>query len=379
MDIPDIIGQQTAVDSLNNMINRKMVPHALLLTGQTGYGSLYLAKNFAQSILSESVSDENKAAFKHKIDHFTHPDLHMFYPINITQEVKSKPRQRDFIKNWRNFIEDSLYQDLSSWFRYIGLQNRQGIINVSQAKDIVDALKYKPYEASSKVAIIWGLEYMNTEASNKLLKLIEEPPANSYLIMISENRDRLLPTILSRCQELPLKPLSAQQIADYLINHFDIDQLKANYISEQSNHSLAKALDLIKDKDQDADFEKRIIDWVRHAFMATKNKSAIVSLIDWSVELSREKVDYQKNFLQFCLLFFRQAYLYNKGLYNLVYFESNISGFGFDKFSGFITDKNYAEIISKINQSIFHLDRNVNARNVFTDTSFQLTKLLHKH
>jgi DNA polymerase-3 subunit delta' len=379
MDISNIIGQDTAVASLNNMIKRKMIPHALLFTGNTGYGSLSLAINFAKSILSENVKSENIDAFHRKIDQFTHSDLHLFFPINVTQEVKSKPQKNDFIEDWRKFIKDTPYKELSYWFRYIGLQNRQGIINVSQAKDIVDALKYKPYEASSKVAIIWGLEYMNIEASNKLLKLIEEPPVNSYLILISENKDRLLPTILSRCQELPVKPLSPQLIVDYLTRQFNIDDLHANHIAEQSNQSLAKAINLVNANDQDSNYEKRIIEWVRYAFMATKKKSAIESLINWSVDLSREKVDYQKNFLQFCLLFFRQAYLNNKGLSNLVYFESKVSGFSFDKFSAFIHDNNYPEIINKLSESILHLERNINTRNIFTNTSFQLTKLLHKN
>jgi DNA polymerase-3 subunit delta' len=373
IDLPE---QELAVRSINNMIATGKFPHALLLTGKNGFGPLKLVMNIAKVLLSQGNEQDNKQQVL-KVENASHPDLHLFFPINTTKTVKSKPRKTDFINDWREFTKISLYQDHSHWFQYIGIENKQGIINVQQARDVVDSLKLKPYEAQAKVAIIWGAEFMNREAGNKLLKVIEEPPANSYLILMSESKEDLLSTILSRCQEIPLTPLSNSFITDHLVAHYKLDNIKADMIAEQSEHSLSKAIRLVQQTDDDADHEKRFIDWVRIAFLVRKNTSAMQDLMEWSTQLSREKKGYQRSFLLFCQQFFRQAYLNNLKLYDLVFYKPKDTDFSFDKFSKFIHHKNYSLIMNNLEDSIFHLDRNVNQKALLTDMSLQLTKLIH--
>jgi len=369
--------QDLAAKSINNMIATGKFPHALLLTGKNGYGTLQLALHIAKAILSGSKQTDSSDILHKKIDHFTHPDLHIFYPINTTKAITKKPRKNDFISDWRAFIDNTLYQDYTDWFQFIGIENKQGIINVQQAKDVVDSLKLKPYEADAKVSLIWGAEFMNREAANKLLKLIEEPPANSYLILMCENRDRLLPTIQSRCQEIALLPLSPKFIADHLCQHYHLDRVNALQISEQSDHSLSKAIHLAKETDHQVDYEKWFIQWVRYAFLVSKKKAAMQNLMEWSVQLSREKKAYQRSFLMFCQQFFRQAYLNNIQLDDLVFYQLKDQDFSFDKFSQFIHDSNYQLIMNRLEDAIFCLDRNVNTKALLTDLSLQLTKLLH--
>ena len=376
MDRIDLPEQELAVRSINNMMATGKFPHALLLTGKNGFGPLKLAMNIAKVLLSQGNEQDNKQQV-FKVENASHPDLHLFFPINTTKTVKSKPRKTDFINDWREFTKISLYQDHSDWFQYIGIENKQGIINVQQARDVVDSLKLKPYEAQAKVAIIWGAEFMNREAGNKLLKVIEEPPANSYLILMSESKEALLSTILSRCQEIPLTPLSNSFITDHLVAHYNLDNIKADMIAEQSEHSLSKAIRLVQQTDDDADHEKRFIDWVRYAFLVRKNTAAMQDLMEWSTQLSREKKGYQRSFLLFCQQFFRQAYLNNLKLYDLVFYMPKDTDFSFDKFSKFIHHKNYPLIMKNLEDSIFHLDRNVNQKALLTDMSLQLTKLIH--
>ena len=375
MDRIDLPEQQLAVRSINNMLETGKFPHALLLTGKNGFGSLKLAMNIAKVLLSQGNEQHDQQ--KLKVEKASHPDLHLFFPINTTKTVKSKPRKTDFMNDWRDFTKASLYQDHSDWFQYIGIENKQGIINVQQAKDVVDSLKLKPYEARAKVAVIWGAEFMNREAGNKLLKVIEEPPANSYLILMSESKEALLSTILSRCQEIPLSPLSNSYITDHLVAHYNLDKIKANMIAEQSDHSLSKAIRLAQQTDDDADHEKRFIDWVRFAFLVRKNTAVMQDLMEWSVQLSREKKGYQRSFLLFCQQFFRQAYLNNLDLGDLVFYKPKDPDFAFDKFSKFIHHKNYPLIIKNLEDCIFQLDRNVNQKALLTDMSLQLTKLIH--
>ena len=376
MDRIDLPEQELAVRSINNMMATGKFPHALLLTGKNGFGPLKLAMNIAKVLLSQGNEQDNKQQVL-KVENASHPDLHLFFPINTTKTVKSKPRKTDFINDWREFTKISLYQDHSDWFQYIGIENKQGIINVQQARDVVDSLKLKPYEAQAKVAIIWGAEFMNREAGNKLLKVIEEPPANSYLILMSESKEALLSTILSRCQEIPLTPLSNSFITDHLVAHYNLDNIKADMIAEQSEHSLSKAIRLVQQTDDDADHEKRFIDWVRYAFLVRKNTAAMQDLMEWSTQLSREKKGYQRSFLLFCQQFFRQAYLNNLKLYDLVFYMPKDTDFSFDKFSKFIHHKNYPLIMKNLEDCIFHLDRNVNQKALLTDMSLQLTKLIH--
>ena len=374
VDLPE---QKLASQSINNMIATGKFPHAMLLTGKTGFGSLHLAIQLAKAILTFKKEVNASDQLEKKIDHFMHPDLHTFYPINTTKTIKSKPTKNDFVSSWREFIKNSLYQDHSDWFKHIGLENKQGIINVQQAKDVVDSLKLKPYEADAKVALIWGANYMNQEAANKLLKIIEEPPANSYLILMSENKDQLLSTILSRCQEISLLPLNHQFIADYLSKHYNLNKIKAVHVADQADRSLSKAIRLAKQTDQQSDFEQKFIQWVRYAFLVSKKKAAMQNLIEWSTQLASEKKDYQRNFLLFCLQFFRQAYLNNQQLEDLVFYQPEDEKFSFDKFSNFIHETNYPLIIESLENSIYELDRNVNTKALLADISLQLAKLLH--
>jgi len=140
--------QELAVRSINNMLETGKFPHALLLTGKNGFGSLKLAMNIATVLLSQENEQEEQQM--HKVEQASHPDLHLFFPINTTKTVKSKPRKTDFMNDWRDFTKRFLYQDHSDWFQYIGLENKQGIINVQQAKDVVDSLKIKTLRSACK-------------------------------------------------------------------------------------------------------------------------------------------------------------------------------------------------------------------------------------
>ena len=369
--------QESAAKSISNMIETGKFPHALLLTGKNGYGTLKLALHITKAILSKNIQKNQTGHLFKKIDHFTHPDLHIFYPINTTKTVKSKPKKNDFISEWREFIKKSLYQDFTDWFQHIGIENKQGIINVQQAKDVVESLKLKPYEADAKVSLIWGAEFMNREAGSKLLKLIEEPPANSYLILMSENKELLLSTILSRCQEIPLLPLSPKFIANHLSDYYQMDNVKAIQIAEQADHSLSKAIHLTNQTDYQVDYEQWFIQWVRFAFLVSQKKAVLQDLMAWSTQLSREQKGSQRNFLMFCQQFFRQAYFQSHHLSDLVLYQPKDKSFSFDKFSQFIHDRNYLLIMTRLEDAIFQLDRNVNTKALLTDLSLQLTKLLH--
>jgi len=219
---------------------------------------------------------------------------------------------------------------------------------------------------------------MNNECSNQLLKLIEEPPDKTVLLLLTENAEHVLGTIQSRCQILHIPVLSEEDIYTQLTDNHKVNSNEARKTSHQSNGDFNKALHIIKNDGDEVFFENLFVFWVRTAFKAKGNKSAINDLFDWSEELAKEGRETQKKFLSFCLEIFRQAMLKNYKTDSLIYFESHDGKFSFDKFSAYIHQNNIFEIKDALEDAEYHIERNGNAKIIFTDLSIQLTRLIHR-
>lgn len=378
MIFDSILGLSHLKNHLRNSIHNNRVPHAQLFVGSTGSGTLPMAVAFARELLLYHTTKGRSSSINNLMDQLTHPDLHFVYPINKTTNSSKKPVSKDFISDWRNFLLENPYQTLYDWYTSIGIEKKQGSINVDEAADIVKSLSLKSYEGGPKIMILWCADKMNTAASNKLLKLIEEPPNNTYFILITESPEDILQTIKSRCQRLDFPPLGEADLVDGLLSKFDISEKEALKISQQSDGSFSKAMHLAEHNSDDEMFEKWFITWVRSAFRAKGNKHVVIDLLDWSEDLAKETRETQKRFLNYCILFFRQALLNNYSTKQLVYLSPYDSNFKFEKFSEFISGSNITEIFHVLEEAIFHIERNGNAKMIFSDLSFQLTRFLHK-
>lgn len=219
---------------------------------------------------------------------------------------------------------------------------------------------------------------MRTDAANKLLKLLEEPPEKTIFILISESIDDLLQTIISRCQVVDFLALPEQVITDALIATHKVEANLAKKIAHQCEGNYNKALHLLHKDDDDSVFEEWFINWVRAAFKAKGNASVIADLISWSTTIAKEGRETQKNFLQFCIQFFRQALLLNYKATDLVYLEPNFENFKLEKFAPFVHGNNIADIFKELEDAIYHIERNGNSNIILTDLSIKLTRLLHK-
>ena len=239
-------------------------------------------------------------------------------------------------------------------------------------------LSLKAYEGGYKLMIMWMADKMNTECSNQLLKLAEEPPEKTVLLLLTENVEYVLGTIQSRCQNLHIPLLSEEDIYTQLTNNKQVNTSEARKISHQSNGDFNKTLHIIKNDGDEVLFENLFVFWVRTAFKAKGNKSAINDLFDWSEELAKEGRETQKKFLSFCLEIFRQAMLKNYKADSLIYFESHDGKFSFDKFSAYIHQNNIFEIKGALEDAAYHIERNGNAKIIFTDLSIQLTRFIHR-
>jgi len=381
MQFSEILGQEHIKNHLTQSVQLGRIPHAQLFVGPEGSGTLPMAIAYAQYLLCSNNGAENSGGNEScnlKFLHFAHPDLHFIYPTVTTDEVKSKPKSIDFIQEWREFLNQNTYGGLFDWFKILDVKNKQGEIRVDDAQEIVRSLSLKSYEGGYKVMIIWMADKMNIEASNKLLKILEEPTDRTVFILITENEEDLIQTIRSRCQVLDFNGLPEQVIAEALVKKEKLDQNTASKIARQAQGNYNKALKLISEDNEDLPFEQWFVIWVRAAFKAKGNAAAIHELIEWSEEIAKMGRETQKKFLTYCLEMFRQALLLNYQATSLVYLEPKVEKFKLENFAPFVNGNNIIDIYKELNDAIYHIERNGNAKIILTDLSIKLTRLIHK-
>lgn len=300
MRFSDIPGQQQAKSGLLTMWQNNHFPHALLLSGREGVGGLPMALALAQYIFCENKSETDscgKCAACSKVSRLEHADLHLSYPT-VTPKPGTKAMSKHFIEDFRDYINQTPYSGVYNWLQFINAENKQGNITAEECREIIDQLNLKSYEGGPKVQLIWMAEYLGKEG-NILLKLIEEPPADTFLVLIAENTGDILPTIISRTQLIRLSPLSPQSIADKLSSG-NIDASRAIQIGQMSQGSYAEALRLLQHTENDLFPEVR--SWFNSLF--TNNG---IELTRFAEDWSKSGREQQKNFLHYIIQLLEQT------------------------------------------------------------------------
>ena len=381
MQFSEILGQEHIKSHLTKSADTGRIPHAQLFVGPEGSGTLPMAIAYAQYLICNNQNAENNGsneACNIKFQKTAHPDLHFIFPTVSTDEVKTKPKSIDFIVEWRQFLEKNKYGSLFDWYQVLGVKNKQGEIRVDDSQEILKLLALKSYEGGYKIMIIWMADKLNIAASNKLLKLLEEPTDKTVFILIAENEEDIIQTIRSRCQVLHFNGLPEKVIADSLISNENIDSKIAHKIAHQAQGNYNKALQLLQPDSETTFFEKWFVDWVRAAFRAKGNAAAIQDLIQWSEQIAGLGRETQKKFLHFCIDMFRQALLLNYQTPDLVYIEPQVEKFKLENFAPFVNGNNINDIFKELSDAMYHIERNGNAKIILTDLSIKLTRLIHK-
>jgi DNA polymerase-3 subunit delta' len=310
----DIIGQSTVKKHLTEMVEQNRLSHALLFLGKEGSGALPLALAFAQYVVSlpapspvvedlfggmsaiESVPsfispDEiaNQPNFQ-RAEQLLHPDLHFSYPV-IPRKSGEKTYSHLYITEWREFIKQYPYGNVYDWLQFIGAENKQGNITADECNEIIHKLSLKSFESAFKVLVLWMPEYLKKEG-NKLLKLIEEPPPNTLFILVAENDELILPTILSRCQLVKIPALSDQEVATALVGRAKAPTDTAAQIAGISNGNYREALQLLQHADED--WQSLLREWLNATLKG--GPLAQVKFVEEAAKLGREK---QKQFLRY--------------------------------------------------------------------------------
>ena len=371
-----IIGQEHIKNHLLASAKNGRIPHAQLFIGKEGSGTLPVAIAYAQFLLSHF--SDNPEVSELKVAKLQHPDLHFAFPVTTNDSVKKHPVSNLFLNEWRDFVSKQPYGGLFNWLQSIGVENKQGMIGVDEALEVVKKLQLKSYEGGFKVMIIWMAEKMNIAASNKLLKLIEEPPAKTIFLLITENEDQIITTIRSRCQALHFPVLSEQDIANELLLREKCSESDALKIATQAEGNYNKAVHLLHQDANDLIFEQWFIAWIRTAFKAKGNAAVIQELVVWSETIAKTGRETQKQFLDYCLQFFRQALLLNYKSPELVFLETQTPKFNLQNFAPFVHSENILAIEKELNDALYHIERNGNPKIILLDLSMKLTRFLHK-
>ena len=370
MLLNQVAGQQMAKEGLLRMWQNDHLPHAMLFSGAEGTGGLPLALAFAQFIFCTNKQGYDACGQCndcHKASRLEHADLHMSFP-SIPPKPNTKAMSRYYIQQFREFIVQTPYGTTYDWLQFINAENKQGNITAEECREIIENLSLKSYEGGKKVQIIWRPEYFGKEG-NILLKLIEEPPADTVLILVAEEPETILPTILSRTQIIRLAPVSAADIAQGLTDRSLADPKKAAQVAHISNGSFTEALRLVRHAENDLYPE------VRRWFNALFTNNGL-ELSKFAEEWSKAGREQQKNFLNYTIQLLEHAIRVRYLPQMPPALPSDEAEFVKKLSSQQISFDVMSGMIEKISKTIYYIERNAHAKTQFHVLSIHLVYVI---
>jgi DNA polymerase III subunit delta' len=383
MKFSEVIGKQDIKDRLIQSVRDGRISHAQLFAGGEGSYGLAMALAYASFIQCENpLADDScgncSACVKNR--KLVHPDLHFSFPVVTSPHLREKsPKSSDFINTWRKAVLENPYLDLTAWYEYLGVENKQSFISVEESADIIRKMSLKPYEAEYKILIIWMPEKMRAESANKLLKLIEEPPDRTLFILVTAHRTHLLATILSRTQLVKTPDLSVPELTEAVKTRFSTDARHARRVASLARGSIHTAFSLATETEREFDLETHFITWMRLCyapFHEKDGKYAWSDLNSWIEEVAKSGRENLKLFIGFCLEATRECLISNHGDSSMVRFDEEVIP-NFSRFSRFIHSGNVAEIADLLNKAHYAIERNANPRILLLDLSFKMNRLLN--
>ncbi len=386
----DVIGQHAVKQHLTEMVEQNRLSHALLFLGKEGSGALPLALAFAQFVVCQPgaapvVEDlfggmsalSSGPKFIHpdhleevdsyqKANQLVHPDLHFSFPV-ITKKAGEKPTSSDYISDWREFVKQFPYGNVYDWLQMIGAENKQGNITAEECNDIMRKLSLKSFEAGHKILLLWMPEYLGKEG-NKLLKLIEEPPANTLFILVAENEEQILPTILSRCQLVKIPLLENTEVEQALITRANTPPDTARQIAAITEGNYREALHLLQHADED--WQSLLGDWLKFII-----RRMLQDQVKWTDEISKLGREKQKQFLRYFNHMLEQAI--------------RIKVLGADNIALPANEKDFAQRLNKIasvsqmqamveelDNASYYIERNANGKILFQALTIKLFHII---
>ena len=373
MFFKNIIGQKDIKQQLIQSVKDGYIPHARLLTGPEGVGKVALALAYARYLSCTNRGEEDACGVCPsciKYNKLSHPDLHFVFPI-YKDTKKKKEICDDFLSKWRTFVLQNPYFNLTSWLNFIDAENAQGLIYEQESNEIIRKLNLKAYESAYKIMIVWLPEKMHPACSNKLLKMIEEPPFNTVFLLISENPDEIIGTIQSRTQRLPVPPILPEDMDAALSLKVNNDAERANLV-HLANGNYLKALEIVETGAETKQYLELFKTIMRNSWQ--RNVKNMKAETETFAGLGRER---QKYFLAYAQNLIRENFLYCLNLPEINYLNPEEAGFSIN-FSPYVNEKNVEELMEELALAEKHIESNVNPRMVFFDLSMKIAVLIKK-
>ena len=347
------------------MVHSGRLPHAILFLGPEGSGHLPMALALTRYILcSERTSEEACGHCPNclKTERYIHPDWHFSFPTVGTNGVSEQ-----FMSEWREALAQSPYLNVNQWLQRIGTENQQGNITKEECVQIVRKLSLKSFEGNFKILTMWMPEYLGKEG-NRLLKMIEEPPDETIFILVAENQDLILNTILSRCQLVAFPPLTDETVQEGLISQLGLESSRAQAIAQLANGNYSEALAL--SAEMESDHAVRFLEWLRQCYRG--NGATLVPWVEDFAKLGRES---QKHFFRYGLHFLREFLalkLSGAPMIRLRPVELETA----QKLSSVLSYEQIEPIVNLFNDCIYYIERNANQKVVLLDSSIQMHRFM---
>jgi DNA polymerase-3 subunit delta' len=368
MQFKEIIGQGDIKKQLIQTVVENRVSHAQLFLSPEGSGALPLAIAYAQYLncQNKSATDScGECSSCRKYERYIHPDLHFSYPFFASASVKIAV---DVLEEWRSLLLHDPYFNLDIWRSKLSAENKQANINIAECHDIIKKLSYKAFEAETKVLIMWLPEFLDREG-NALLKIIEEPSPNTLFILVAQNQEQILSTILSRTQIVKIPKLPDNEVEEYLVNKANLSENQATEYSFLADGNLIEAKAMLNDTpNNNAGY---FAEWLRMGF---GNK--VPAMIDFTDEAAKWGRENQKNFLKYGINFLRECSLLLSGADELVKLPHQTLEVA-KKLATHVLNLEMVEaLINELEKAHYHIERNANPKILFLDVSLQLVKII---
>lgn len=368
----DIIGLADIKRHLIDSVQKGYVPHARMFYGAEGIGKLPLAIAYARYLncISQGENDScGVCSSCSKFDKLAHPDLHFAFPM-VQRRSEKLMVCDNYLPKWRSFLSENVYFNLGKWLQYIDAKNSQGLIYSQESEEIIRKLSLKVYEGKYKIMLVWLPEKMNLECANKLLKMIEEPPAQTVFLLVSEDLEKVIPTIQSRCQPIYIRAIEHDIMIDAIRSNYNLSQSDAQSVAHIANGSYSKVIEIVESNSD----SKFILSLFNKMMMASASKN-IKSIKEIADEISKTGREVQKSFLIYSLRMFREFFVSNFKVNELIYLNRDEQNVGL-QFSSLIHEGNIEDLSKEFSLAHKQIEQNGNAKIIFLDLCLKLTMFI---
>lgn len=372
MYFKDIVGNDILKKRIINNVKTGSIPHAMMYSGESGSANLAMAIATARYINCHNPTDQDscgKCPSCKKYDIYAHPDLFFLYPII---NINSKNLCKDHLDQWRELLSLGAYPTYDDWLEILNGGSKKALIYARESGELMTKLSYRISEAHKRIIVIWLAEKMHDSLANKLLKLTEEPPEDTIIMMVCQDEKAILGTIKSRVQTIYIPPVEEECTRLYLQSIYpEVSKDKISIASHLALGNIRKALDIINghnSKDQE------LIAIYKKVMRSTVN-AVPIEMKHLSEEIATLSRDEQTQLIEYISKMFREIYIYNYDIPYINYLNPEEEAIA-KYIKGCLNASNIDDINNELHLAMQHISQNVNSKMVFYDMLLRLTSKL---